>query len=93
MKDFLSLLLVFEFLYTFALLAYMFKYVEERDDGFIACIRFIKDLFKNKNLFGIILGVIIFIISIPYFIFVLITEIISNFFMSMYNLGNKKEDK
>ena len=62
---------------------------------------FIKTLFKERNIFGIVLSMVVFIISIPAMFFILILQIsfwviyliicIWNLINYIWNLGNKKQ--
>lgn len=54
---------------------------------------YIKELFVNRNYFGIVLSTIVFIIGIPAFLMVMFLQIIAciiKLFVTMWKLGNKK---
>ena len=72
--------------------------LEVEEDNVKCCVligikEFISKLFYNKNLFGIILNLLIIIMSAPAIILILIVQVfiwIYGVFVYIYNLGNKK---
>ena len=57
-----------------------------------ALYNYIKELFINRNLFGIILGVIVFVFGIPAFLIIILIQLVILFcrlLVIIWNLGNK----
>ena len=90
---------IVEIFITFGLVLYIATKADDLDKdrcNFIltALWNFIKGLFVNKNWFGIILGLIIFIVAIPAILILLFGELIMWLVVlvaMIWDLGNKKE--
>ena len=57
-----------------------------------ALYNYIKELFVNRNLFGIILGAIVFVFGIPAFLIIILIQLVILFcrlLVIIWNLGNK----
>ena len=57
-----------------------------------ALYNYIKELFVNRNLFGIILGAIVFVFGIPAFLTIILIQLMILFcrlLIVIWNLGNK----
>lgn len=87
-------------LWVFVTLGFCCAIVFQIDDNnpktgsLIALKDFVQELFWERNIFGIVLSVIIFIIAIPAMLLVLTVQIffwIGCLISYIWNLGNKKE--
>ena len=58
-----------------------------------ALYNYIKELFVNRNLFGIVLGAIVFVFGIPAFLIIILIQLVILLYellVKIWNLGNKK---
>ena len=96
----ITILLLLEIMITLGVLIYIGiksdtdpKYNKKNNIVLSALFDFIKDLFVGRNIFGIVLGFIVFILSLPAILILVLVEAIMwliCLFAIIWDLGNKK---
>jgi hypothetical protein len=85
---------LFEFFFTIGFSLYVIKWTINENSLFSMVKIFLSKLFIGRNTFGLILSSIVFVITIPSLIMLIITElmiIIGDMFVLLWNLGKKEE--
>lgn len=97
----ITILLLLEIIITLGVSIYVgiesdtnLKYRNKNNIVLSALFDFIKNLFVGRNIFGIIFGLIVFILSLPAILILLLVEVVMwliFLFAMIWDLGNKKQ--
>lgn len=89
----LVVLFLFELFFTIGFSLYVTKWTSNEESLFSMIKIFLSKLFVGRNAFGLILSSIVFVITIPSLILLIITELtirIGTVFVLVWNLGKKE---
>ena len=93
-KTIIEIILIFEVIVSIMIGTTIAEKADSERNKIIttALYNYIKELFINRNLFGIILGVIVFVFGIPSFLIIILIQLVILFcklLVIIWNLGNK----
>lgn len=93
-KTIIEIILIFEVIVSIMIGTTIAEKADNERNKIIttALYNYIKELFINRNLFGIILGVIVFVFGIPSFLIIILIQLVILFcklLVIIWNLGNK----
>ena len=93
-KTIIEIILIFEVIISIMIGTTIAEKADNERNKIIttALYNYIKELFINRNLFGIILGVIVFVFGIPSFLIIILIQLVILFcklLVIIWNLGNK----
>ena len=89
----LVILFVFEFFFTIGFSSYVAKLTNDENSILSMLKKIMVFLFHGKNIFGIIMSIVVFIVAIPSFILLILTEIVIRIgyvFIDIWELGKKQ---
>lgn len=93
-KTIIEIILIFEVIVSIMIGATIAEKADNERNKIIttALYNYIKELFVNRNLFGIILSAIVFVFGIPAFLIIILIQLVILFcrlLVIIWNLGNK----
>ena len=89
----LVVLFIFELFFTIGFSLYVTKLTNDENSILSMLKKIMTFLFCGKNIFGIIMSIVVFIVAIPSFILLILTEIVIRIgyvFINIWELGKKQ---
>lgn len=89
----LVILFIFEFFFTIGFSLYVAKLTNDENSILSMLKKIMVFLFCGKNIFGIIMSIVVFVVAIPSFILLILTEIVIRIgyvFIDIWELGKKQ---